>query len=95
MFQKNTTVAKNRVFGGPTPPDYSRMSEKEAEVAMKNYNKLRKAYTDKLRNDRVKANKSTVTGNVNCSGVTLPRLRLIVEVENNRLMVGHSFPDKN
>ena len=71
------------------------MSDKEAELAMKNYNKLRKAYTDKLRNDRVKANKSTVTGNVICSGVTLPRLRSIVEVEHNRVMVGHSFPDKN
>jgi hypothetical protein len=94
-FQKNKIIAKNRVIGGPTPPDYSGMSEQEAELAMKEYNKVRKAYTDKLRNDRVKANKSTVTNNVYCSGVTIPRLRSIVEVETNRLLVGRSFPDKN
>ncbi len=28
-FQKNTIIAKNRIIGGPTPPDYSGMTEKE------------------------------------------------------------------
>ena len=45
------------------------MNEREAAVAMINYNKARKAYTYKLRNDRVKGNKSTVTANVQCSGI--------------------------
>ncbi len=94
-FQKNSTNTKNRISGGPIPPDYSKMSEREAAIAATKYNKARKAYTDKLRHERVKGNKSTVTGHVDCTGVTVPRLRSIVEVENNRLMVGHSFPDKN
>ena len=74
-FQKNTMSAKNCRTGGPSPPDYSRMTKKEASLEMANYNKVRKAYTDKLCNNRVKANKSTVTANVQCSGVTVPCLR--------------------
>ncbi len=88
-FQKNSTTTKNRISGGPIPPDYTKMSEQEAVIAATKYNKARKAYTDKLRYERVKGNKSTVTGHVDCTGVTVPCLCSIIKVESNRLMVGH------
>ena len=59
------------------------MSEQEAAIAMTKYNKARKAYTDKLHHERVKGNKSTITGHVDCTGVTIPRLCSIIEVKSN------------
>ena len=40
-FQKNSTTTKNRISGGPIPPDYTKMSEQEAAIAMTKYNKAK------------------------------------------------------
>ena len=60
---------KNIVPGGPPKPDVSNLSESEAMVVMKRYNKERKAYTDKQRTLRCKVSKSVKISST-FSGIT-------------------------
>ncbi len=39
-------VSHNRIHGGPQRPDTSKMSKREEELALDNYKKKRKLYTD-------------------------------------------------
>ena len=71
------------------------MSKSAAIQAVLDYVKARKEFMDKLCHDRVKDNKSTISHQIKCTGITLPRLCAIIDIENNRLSEGHTYPDKN
>jgi hypothetical protein len=47
-------VSRNRILGGPQRPDASKMSKREEELALDNYKKKRKLYTDAKRVEMVK-----------------------------------------
>ena len=84
---------KNIVPGGPPKPDVSNLSESEAMVVMKRYNKDRKAYTDKQRTLRCKVSKSVKISST-FSGIRTERLRPMTEVDKGRLLDNHSFMSK-
>ena len=95
-FQKNDQPLTNRVMGGPSKPDTSKMSDYDAANAMADYKSARKKYTDKLRHDRIKAAQlSTIELRPEeCSGDNTNGLRPMTVVENKRLMAGHTFTTK-
>ncbi len=45
----DNVVSRNRILGGPQQPDTSKMSKHEEELALDNYKKKRKLYTDAKR----------------------------------------------
>ena len=63
---------------------------------MKRYSAARKAYTDKQRLLRVKADKSLLSASItsSCSGVETPTLRPMKQVEESRLIEGQVFLSK-
>ncbi len=42
----DNVVSRNRILGGLQRPDTSKMSKREEELALDNYKKKRKLYTD-------------------------------------------------
>jgi hypothetical protein len=50
----DNVVSCNRILGGPQRPDTSKMSKREEELALDNYKKKRKSYTDAKRMEMVK-----------------------------------------
>ncbi len=87
---------KNLVPGGPQKPDLTNCAtDSEARVLMNQYNKERKAYTDKQRVLRVKADKSRAKASSSSSGDVTPKLRPMKEVENSRLIASHVFGSKD
>ncbi|KAL3772055.1 hypothetical protein ACHAWU_008077 [Discostella pseudostelligera] len=84
-------AARARVADGPPIP-HSGMDPKEFEAARKK----RKAYTDAVRNQKIKDSKSTVLSVVdNFKGDTTEHLRLMSIVDEKPLLKAHTFPDKN
>ena len=96
-FQKNQSPNLNRVQGGPTKPDVSRMTESQAAIAMKKYKVDWKKFTDRARHDRIKLSQSTVNiffDASSCSGGNSDRLRPMTVVEKYRLLAGHTLVSK-
>ncbi len=50
----DNVLSRNRILGGPQRPDTSKMSKREEELALDNYKKKRKSYTDAKRMEMVK-----------------------------------------
>ena len=81
--------------GGPQKPDTTSMGEVEAEQVLKNWRKERKKYTDgvalqKRREllDDFTFDESTYTG------VLSDKIRLMSQVEDSPMKVGHTYPTK-
>jgi hypothetical protein len=72
-------------------PDTTGMSDSQRAEAMEAYTTLRKAWNDKELNAR---RASTTIDVENCTGVTVKSLRRMVDVEERRMKVGDTFPDK-
>jgi hypothetical protein len=82
------------IAGGPQPPDYAGMNAVEQDLAKAEFQKKRKAYSDKCRRTRLKGNVDLdVLSKGTYSGCLHPTLRPMSDVESNRLLVGHTFPD--
>jgi hypothetical protein len=81
--------------GGPQKPDTTSMGEVEAEQVLKEWRKERKRYTDgvalqkrKELHDDVTFDESTYTG------VLSDKIRLMSQVEDLPMKVGHTYPTK-
>jgi hypothetical protein len=87
---------RNKVLGGPQKPDLCNCTESEAQVLMKRYRAARKAFTDKQRLLRVKADRALLSGSSasSCSGVGTPALRPMKQVEESRLLENQVFLSK-
>ncbi len=84
------------IQGGPQPPDYSGMTKVEKDMAKDVFEKKRKLWMDKLHCLRLKKKVHLDSIRVdNYTGCLHPTLRQLVEVEQERLRVGHTFPDIN
>jgi len=93
-FPKNKKPSKNLIIGGHQPADTTGMSAIDAKLTKEVNRTLRKQWSDKIRLQRLKENKvgsppRASLGNIN------ENLRVMVDVEANRLSVGHMFPIKN
>ena len=93
-FPKNKKPSKNLIIGGPQPTDTTGMSAVDAKLTKEADRTLRKQWSDKIRLQRLKENKvgsppRASLGNIN------ENLRVMVDVEANRLSVGHMFPIKD
>jgi len=87
--RRRTTI----IAGGPQPPDYTGMDDKEKEDAKGAYEVKRKAYCDKMRRQRLKSNVNDNTFSVaTYTGCLHPVLRPMSVVEAHRLRLGHTFP---
>ena len=92
-FPKNKKLSKNLIIGGPQPTDTTGMSAVDAKLTKEANQTLRKQWSDKIRLQRLKENK---VGSPPCAslGNINENLRVMVDVEANRLSVGHMFPIK-
>ena len=72
-------------------PDTTGMNDSKREEVMEEYIKLRKAWNDKKLNARRAGTPIDVE---DCIGVTVKSLRRMVDVEERRMKVGDTFPDK-
>jgi hypothetical protein len=72
-------------------PDTTGMSDSKRAEVTEEYITLRKAWNDKMLNAR---RASTPIDVENCTGVTVKSLRRMVDVEERRMKVGDTFPDK-
>ena len=82
------------IFGGPMAPNYEGKSDAEKASLKKEWEKKRKQFTDKKRNERLKADSLNKDKEDAYTGCLSPTLRTMVEVEKSRLKAGHTFPDK-
>jgi hypothetical protein len=94
-------VSRNRILGGPQRPDTSKMSKREEELALDNYKKKRKLYTDVKQKEMAKQ-----LAEVNIT--TLPQrhqmhsyngdqtlsIRLMMVVKTHRLVASQTFQHK-
>ncbi len=79
---------------GPQPPNYSRMTKVEKDMAKDAFEKKRKSWTDKLHRSRLKKKVHLDSIRVeNYTGCLHPTLRRMADMERERLQVGHTFPD--
>jgi hypothetical protein len=82
------------IAGGPAPPDYTGMNEREKENAKEAYEVKRKAFTDVHWRERMKGNvEMNSAALVNYTGCLHPTLRTMADVEARRLRLGNTFPD--
>ena len=72
-------------------PDTTGMSDSKRAEVTEEYITLRKAWNDKMLNARRARTPIDVE---NCTGVTVKSLRRMVDVEERRMKVGDTFPDK-
>ena len=82
------------IFVGPIHPNYEGMTVTEKQFAKDEYERKRKAFTDQKWAKWLKEaalNSETVQSYTGCLH---PTLQIMAEVENSRLEVGHTFPDK-
>jgi len=93
-FPKNKKPSKNLIIGGPQPTDTKKMSADDAKLTKEANPTLRKQWSDKICLRRLKENK---VGSPPCAslGIINENLRVMVDVEANRLSVGHMFPIKH
>jgi hypothetical protein len=82
------------IVGGPMAPNYEGKSDAEKASLKKEWEKKRKQFTDKKRNERLKADSLNKDKGDAYTGCLSPTLRTMVEVEKSRLKAGHTFPDK-
>jgi hypothetical protein len=75
-------------------PNYEGKSDAEKASLKKEWEKKRKQFTDKKRNERLKADSLNKDKGDAYTGCLSPTLRTMVEVEKSRLKAGHTFPDK-
>ena len=93
-FPKNKKISKNLIIGGPQPTDTTGMSAVDAKLTKEADRTLRKQWSDKIRLQRLKENKVGSPPRASL-GNTNENLRVMVDVEANRLSVGHMFPIKH
>jgi hypothetical protein len=79
--------------GGPKPPKYDGMNDVEKAMAKREYKRERKKITDGLRLKRLKDQNDNFDPE-EFSGCLTLGLRTMVDVQNGRLEVNHTFPDK-
>ncbi len=88
--RRRTTV----IVGGPAPPDYTGMTAGEKDNAKAEYEVKQKAYADQCHCKWLKGNVAFDSAAVaRYTGCLHPTLRQMSKVEENRLQVGHTFPD--
>jgi hypothetical protein len=93
-FPKNKKLSKNLIIGGPQPTDTTGMSAVDAKLTKEADQTLRKQWSDKIRLQRLKENKVGSPPRASL-GIIDENLRVMVDVEANRLSVGHMFPIKH
>ena len=92
-----THGGRKLITGGPQKPDISNMGEMDAEAAMKVWRKERKKYTDGL---ALKKRKTQRLGDditydeSSFTGVLGEKIRLMTQVEESPVRVGHTYPNK-
>ena len=90
---KKTPVDRRRYKDGPSPPDYSVMSEVEKKISKEAYDIDRRKWIDQRRKKRVK---SVAEVEIVWTGVCTSTLRTMNDVENGtRLAVGQTFPTRD
>ena len=70
------------------------MSAAKAQIAIKEWRVLRKAYTDKVQREQRMLFGSNAANEIEYSGVSDAGLRLMMDVEVTPLLKGHTFPTK-
>jgi hypothetical protein len=97
----DNVVSCNCILGGPQWPDTSKMSKREEELALDNYKKKRKLYTDAKRMEMAKqlveANITTLPQRHQMHsyfGDQTPSIRLMMVVEAHSLVAGQTFQHK-
>ena len=99
-FPWDKSKRKNYSIGGPQAPDLDRYPKNAREEVWEEYKKKRKAFNDQQRKKRAKLARQVHEGSadINLSeykGCNLDRIRVIEEVEANRLMVNHTFSSRD
>ncbi len=94
-------VSRNRILGGPQWPNTSKMSKREEELALDNYKKKRKSYTDAKQMEIVK---QLAEADITTSpqwhqmhsyiGDQTPSIRLMMVIEAHPLVAGQMFQHK-
>ena len=80
--------------GGPPRPDTSGMSAAKAQIAITELRVLCKAHTDKMQREHRTLFGSNAATDIEYSGVVDARLWLMLVVEVDPLLKGHTFPTK-
>ena len=93
-FPKAKNPSKHMIIGGPQPRSTEGMTLAEAKMIIEEDRKIRKSWTDVQRKQRLKEN------NIGCppgdnDGFNSDLLRIMAEVEVNRLREGHMFSTKD
>ena len=98
-FPKNQNSSKLRVKGGEQRPDVSNLSEKEAEEVIDKWRKQRKAFTNKVNRNAVRADHKKSKFEFDCCEETLgdhsTQLCAMSVVNASRLSAGHVFQLKD
>ncbi len=90
-------TGRKLLSGGPPKPDTSKMGEMEAEQVIKEWRRERKKYTDGL---ALQKRKTQLLGDENTfdealyTGVLADKMRLMTQVEESPMKVGHNYPNK-
>ncbi len=97
----DNVVSRNRIHGGLQRPDTSKMSKHEEELALDNYKKKRKLYTDAKQKEMAKqlAEADITTLQQQCqmhshNGDQTPSIRLMMVVKAHLLVAGQTFQHK-
>ena len=93
-FPREKNPSKNLVIGGPQPRSTKCMTVAEAKLTREEDKKIRKRWTDLQRSMRMKKN-AVGSPPRNRLGCDSDLLRMMVEVENNRLHEGQMFSTKD
>jgi hypothetical protein len=92
---------RQRIQGGPEPPNYEGMTKASADLAKAEYTKLRRKFTDSLANKARKDNsKRILNGDIEVeanmySGNCSMKLRAMGDVESSPMMVDHTYHHKD
>ena len=78
----------------PRPPQVEGLSEEDREMALLEYRRQCKRFTDRLRRRRLGTLDDNVNPDIVFTGVTDPRFRTMAEVSGARLREGDTFPNK-
>jgi hypothetical protein len=93
-FPKDTRP-KTLILGGPQPPDPTGVPEDEYKVLYDKYRNVRKAFTDKRRNELAKAAQSAGGLALQYTGCCSEQLRPLQEVDSHPLLPGLTYPGKD
>ena len=70
------------------------LSEHDREIALQEYRRQCKKFTDRLRRRQLRQSKENVNPDILYTGVTDPHFRTMAEVSGARLREGDTFPNK-